>query len=203
LSAAAAAWAADKSGVTANTISVPKGPGSIEGLGESFQPALNTGTAKYGLSLRVPPAPAGHAPSVTLSYEGGRSNGMLGYGWALAMEFVQRQTDKGIPRYVDTANGIDDDRDGTGDEPDEVDRFITDGGEELVPTADGSFFWKNESAFVRHRQVRGTCSVTTTQTCLADPECPLGESCSPFHWEATLPNGTHQEFGITEQARVT
>ena len=35
-------FAADKSGVSPNTISLPKGPGSIEGLGESFQPTLNT-----------------------------------------------------------------------------------------------------------------------------------------------------------------
>jgi len=41
------AIAADKSGVSPNAISVPKGPGSIEGLGDSFQPSLNTGTAKY------------------------------------------------------------------------------------------------------------------------------------------------------------
>ena len=45
--------AADKSGVSPNTISLPKGPGSIEGLGESFQPTLNTGTAKYGVRFAV------------------------------------------------------------------------------------------------------------------------------------------------------
>ena len=37
-------FAADKSGVSPTTISLPKGPGSVEGLGESFQPTLNTGT---------------------------------------------------------------------------------------------------------------------------------------------------------------
>ncbi len=193
----------DKSGVTPNTISLPKGPGSVEGLGESFQPTLNTGTAKYGITLRVPPGPAGHAPTVTLSYEGGRSNGMLGYGWALAIAFIQRQTDKGIPRYVDTANGIDDDGDGIVDEADEVDRFTTDSGEELVPTADGSFFWKNESAFVRYRRVLGTCSIATTQSCLGDPDCPAAQTCSGFHWEGTLPDGTRQEFGVSAHARVS
>src|SRR5258705_4253099 len=58
--------AADKSGVSPNTISLPKGPGSIEGLGESFQPTLNTGTAKYGIALKVPPGTAGQAPALTL-----------------------------------------------------------------------------------------------------------------------------------------
>ena len=61
-------FAADKSGVSPNSISLPKGPGSIEGLGESFQPTLNTGTAKYGLGIKLPPGTAGHQPSLALSY---------------------------------------------------------------------------------------------------------------------------------------
>ena len=71
------AVAADKSGVTPNTISLPSGPGSIEGLGEAFQPTLNTGTGKYGIQLAVPPGTAGHAPALSLSYEGGSGNGPL------------------------------------------------------------------------------------------------------------------------------
>src|SRR5262245_54437291 len=63
--------AADKSAVGPSAISVPKGPGSIEGLGESFQPSLNTGTAKYGIGIKMPPGPGGHAPQLGLSYEGG------------------------------------------------------------------------------------------------------------------------------------
>src|SRR6185295_2169304 len=74
VSLALAGMAADKSGVSPNSISLPKGPGSVEGLGESFQPTLNTGTAKYGLKLTLPPGPAGHAPSLALAYEGGRGN---------------------------------------------------------------------------------------------------------------------------------
>src|SRR5436190_8610973 len=138
--------AADKSGVTPNTISVPTGPGSIEGLGESFQPTLNTGTAKYGLTIKVPPGPAGHAPTVALSYEGGRGNGPLGFGWGLNTPFVQRQTDKGIPRYADASRGTTDAC--AGGEAAGADRFLTDSGEELVPVApatDGFFFCKNES----------------------------------------------------------
>jgi hypothetical protein len=76
-------FAADKSAVGPSAISVPKGPGSIEGLGESFQPSLNTGTASYGIGLQVPPGTAGHGPGVRLSYEGGGGNGPLGIGWNL------------------------------------------------------------------------------------------------------------------------
>src|SRR5262245_58384516 len=38
------ALGADKNGVSPNAISVPSGPGSVEGLGESFEPSLNSGT---------------------------------------------------------------------------------------------------------------------------------------------------------------
>ncbi|MEI7939680.1 MAG: SpvB/TcaC N-terminal domain-containing protein, partial [Verrucomicrobiota bacterium] len=87
--------AADKSGVSPNTISLPKGPGSIEGLGESFQPTLNTGTAKYSIALKVPPGTAGQTPDLRLVYEGGGGNGILGFGWQFPIASIQRRTDKG------------------------------------------------------------------------------------------------------------
>ena len=132
---------ADKSGVSPNTISVPKGPGSIEGLGDSFQPTLNTGTAKYGFGLKVPPGTAGQHPEVHLSYEGGGGNGPLGYGWQISQAGVQRQCDKGIPTYGESL-GVD-----------RPDRFLNDAREELVPRGDGFFFCKNEGAFVRYQFV--------------------------------------------------
>ena len=36
-----ATLAADKNGVSPQVISLPSGPGSVQGLGESFQPQLN------------------------------------------------------------------------------------------------------------------------------------------------------------------
>jgi len=51
---------ADQSGVGPNAISLPKGPGANEGLGESFQPHLNTGTASTALPLNLPPGTAAH-----------------------------------------------------------------------------------------------------------------------------------------------
>jgi len=172
--------AVDKSGVTPNTISLPQGPGSIEGLGESFQPTLNTGTAKYGVRLAVPPGTAGHAPSLSLQYDGGGSNGPLGFGWSLGIPFVQRQTDKGIPRYVDGDNNVDDD-DGLIDEPDEIDVFINELKEELVPTVDGFYFCENEGPFIRYRRVKDE---------------------NHDHWEGTMPDGTLMEFGLTAGART-
>jgi len=75
------AWSSDdKTGVAPTVLSLPSGPGSIEGLGEAFQPALNTGTGKHSMALSLPPGPAGHAPRLALLYEGGDGNGPLGVG---------------------------------------------------------------------------------------------------------------------------
>jgi RHS repeat-associated protein len=135
------AMAADKSGVSPNTISLPKGPGSIEGLGESFQPALNTGTAKYALGVRLPPGAAGHQPSLSLSYEGGGGNGPLGCGWSLDAPHIQRRTDKGIPTYGENVGFA------------RSDVFINEMKEELVAQTNGFHFCKNEGAFIRYREV--------------------------------------------------
>jgi RHS repeat-associated protein len=171
--------AADKSGVGSQAISLPTGPGSIEGLGDSFQPALNTGTAQYSIPLEVPPGPAGHAPALALRYDGGLGNGPLGFGWQLPVPFVQRRVDHGIPRYVDTLqNGQDDDQDGQIDEWDEVDTYINEIKEELVPVTNQYYFCENEGPFIRYQR-------------FAD------------HWEGIRPDGTKLEFGLTESGRLS
>src|ERR1043165_3980771 len=132
---------ADKSGVGPNSISLPKGPGAIEGLGESFQPTLNTGTAKYGLMLKIPPGTAGHAPEMRLAYEGGGGNGPLGFGWQLPLAYVRRRSEKGIPTYDQNVGFA------------RADIFINETKEELVPQTNGFYFCKNEGAFIRYRQI--------------------------------------------------
>ena len=55
---------AEKSGVRPNVIDLPKGPGSISGLGEQFEPNLATGSTSYTVNLAVPPGTRGVAPSL-------------------------------------------------------------------------------------------------------------------------------------------
>lgn len=143
--------AADKSAVKPSVLSLPSGPGSIEGLGESFEPQLNSGTASYAMPLAVLPGRAGLTPQLALSYNSGNGNNIAGLGWALNLPSIQRQTDKGLPFYTDYPHQdqIDNDQDGTTDEADEWDTFVHSSGEELVPLADGSFRFENESAFSR------------------------------------------------------
>ena len=133
----AAGAAENKSGVAPNVISLPSGPGSIEGLGDSFEPNLNSGAASYRLAVEVPPGRGGFTPELALQYSSGNPNGTLGVGWELNTPFVQRQTEKGLPHYTlwPDGDGVDNDKDGDVDEYDEFDPVIYSSKEELVPVA--------------------------------------------------------------------
>lgn len=128
------ALAGEKTGVGLNKISLPSGPGSIEGLGDSFEPQLNTGTSSYSVKIAAPPGVAGLQPSVVLRYNSGGGNGPFGIAWSSdCCMVIQRQTEKGLPTY-----GSDD--------------TFTLGGEELVPLSDGSYRTENEGEFRRIRR---------------------------------------------------
>jgi RHS repeat-associated protein len=171
---------ADKSGVGGGAASLPGGPGSFEGLGESFQAMMSTGTGSHSVPLAATVGAGGLAPHLSLSYDGGGGNGVLGLGWSFGPGSIQRRSDKGIPRYVDGPNGLDDDQDGTVDDVAELDRFLSPSGEELVPLPDGAvtnYFCKVEGEFTRYRRV-------------AD------------YWEGTTASGHRLIFGRSPSARI-
>jgi RHS repeat-associated protein len=168
----------DKNGVAPRAISLPSGPGSIQGLGESFQPQLNNGSGSYNVPLVLPRGPGGQTPSLALNYNTGTRNGAIGLGWSIAgMPSIRRSTDRGVPLYVDGPNGLDDDSDGRTDNPEELDTFTGANQEELVRLDDGSFRAENEGAFWRYLRV--------------------GEG-----WEARSPDGDIFLFGQSSSARV-
>lgn len=126
----------DKSGVKPSTISLPSGAGSIEGLGESFEPQLNTGSSSYGVAISLAPGRAGLQPKVRLAYNSGTGNSFVGLGWSSEFPTIKRQTDKGFPTYT------------------AADVFVF-GGEEMVPLSnpDGDWRCENETSFHRFRQI--------------------------------------------------
>lgn len=132
----------DKNGVSPTTISRPSGPGSLEGLGDAFQPALNTGMARYSVKFQLPDGVAGFTPTLALQYDSGLGFGPAGIGWTFSPGSIRRQTEKGMPRYTDEP-----------DPPFGPDRFLGMNGEELVPLANGYFLAKIEGSFVRCRRV--------------------------------------------------
>jgi RHS repeat-associated protein len=116
-----------KSAVEPTRISLPNAEGSIEGMGESFAPVLSSGTATFSVPIALPAGRAGVQPSLGLSYASTNGNGPLGIGWNLSTPFIVRQSDRGLPRYLDDTRW----------HPDE-DRFFYNGGQELVPVDDAT-----------------------------------------------------------------
>ena len=105
-----------KDSSSSNVISLPKGGGALNGIGEKFSPDLHTGTGNFTVPIALPPGRNGFQPQLSLVYSTGNGNGPFGLGWNLSIPGVSRKTSKGIPRY---------------DEAKDV--FILSGAEDLVP----------------------------------------------------------------------
>lgn len=97
-------------------ISLPQGGGALRGIGETFGPDPQTGTANLTVPIVVPPGRQGLAPRLDLAYSSGSGNGFFGLGWALAVPGISRKTSSGVPVYDDN-----------------TDTFILSGSEDLVP----------------------------------------------------------------------
>jgi len=102
----------------APVISLPKGGGAIQGIGEKFSVNPVNGTASFDLPILASRGRAGFFPKLSLNYDSGSGNSVFGFGWHLSVPSITRKTDKGLPRYFDA---------------EESDVFILSGAEDLVP----------------------------------------------------------------------
>ncbi len=116
---------ADKSGVTSQAINLPQGAGKIQGMGESFSAQLSTGIGTYSVPFSLPAARGAVQPSLGLAYSSAMGHGVAGVGWDVGVPFIARQVNRGIPSYDDPVTG--------GDWKATQDRFVFNGGQELVP----------------------------------------------------------------------
>ena len=99
-------------------VSLPKGGGAIQGMGEKFAANPVTGTGSMSVPIATSPGRSGFSPQLSVAYDSGAGNGMFGLGWNLSVPSITRKTDKGLPRYWDL---------------EESDVFILSGAEDLVP----------------------------------------------------------------------
>jgi hypothetical protein len=100
--------------VTVATPALPKGGGTLRGIGETLGEAGMTGQASMSIPLPVS-AGRGYAPSLALGYSSDRGNSPFGLGWQVPLLTISRDTRHGAPRY------------------DEQDVFLAPNGERLVP----------------------------------------------------------------------
>ena len=122
---------ANKSPVSRQSASIPAGGGDIRGLGETFQPDLNSGVGSYRVALDLLPGVRSLQPALALSYNTGAGNGPWGLGWSLPLATVTRRTFRGTPSYTD--NNV----------------FLFSGQSELVPVAPQIWRSSIENAFER------------------------------------------------------
>ena len=90
-------------GVSPQAASLPGGAATELGMGESFTMQLSTGTAGYTVPILLPAARGRAQPKLALSYSSGAGAGNAGLGWSLGASAIERQTDRGAPRYDDQA----------------------------------------------------------------------------------------------------
>ena len=124
-----------QTGVSDDRVSLPEGPGSLEGVGENVEIDPNMGTMHYAYKISVPKGYPNMTPSVDLSYNSGAGGSVVGMGWSMPMPSIERMTARGLPEY------------------DLADEFVAEGSDQLVliPGSDPPVYRSRfEKGFVRY-----------------------------------------------------
>ncbi|MEM1347227.1 MAG: toxin TcdB middle/N-terminal domain-containing protein [Myxococcota bacterium] len=128
--------ASAQTGVDDDRVSLPEGPGSLEGVGENVEIDPNMGSMRYNVPLVIPQGLNGLTPAVGLNYSSSAGSSVVGVGWSMTTSSIERMTMRGTPLY-----GTDD-------------YFAVDGGDELVQVSESGdervFRARFEGGFVRY-----------------------------------------------------
>lgn len=84
-----------QTGVSNDRVSLPDGPGSLEGIGENAGVDGNMGTMLQQVPIAVPGGFAGVTPNLALSYSSGGGASSVGMGWSLEVPSIERMTYRG------------------------------------------------------------------------------------------------------------
>lgn len=103
-----------QTGVDDDRVSLPEGPGSLEGVGDNIDIDPNMGSMSHNINFALPQGRNGMSPATSLSYSSSAPAGLFGIGWSMQMPTIERMSSRGIPEY----------------QPDDL--FAADGGSELV-----------------------------------------------------------------------
>jgi RHS repeat-associated protein len=186
----------NKIGVATPAISLPKGGGTIKGIGETFQPNLFTGTGNFSIPIATSPGRNGFSPQLTLEYSTGNGNGPFGLGWQLSIPRITCKTEKGLPTYTD--DGV----------------FVMSGAEDLVPHLkevddienSGEKKWdpvvcdvEDDQGRVIYKRYRYR---PRTEGLFARIEKWVHEDDGDIHWRVTTKENVISIYGKTESARI-
>ncbi|HFD6780766.1 TPA: SpvB/TcaC N-terminal domain-containing protein [Pseudomonas aeruginosa] len=172
-------------------LSLPKGGGSRQGMGESLGAAGPDGMASLSIPLPVSVG-RGAAPSLSLSYSSGAGNGAFGLGWQVGGIAISRRTQHGVPHY------------------DERDAFLSPAGEVLVialnaagqPDIQQRTTLLGVTLSSTHTVTRYQSRATGDNSKLEYWQPAATDSVLPF-WVVYSPDGQVHLLGKTAQARIS
>ncbi|GAA4041767.1 SpvB/TcaC N-terminal domain-containing protein [Streptomyces shaanxiensis] len=167
------------------TVSLPKGGGAIRGIDETFTTMPATGTGTLTIPLALSPGRPGATPQLALTYNSGTGNGRWGIGWDLALPFVTRRTDRGVPRYRDNA-------------PDSDDHLFL--GQELVPELQAAGVRRAATVRGRWRVERYRPRVEAAFTCI---ERWTDTGTGIAHWRTISRDNVTTLYGTSGGSRIT
>ena len=88
-------------GTSPNVLVLPKGPGSLGGIGENVSANLNMGLMSYPIKIVTPAGRNKFSPTLSITYSSSAGAGVVGIGWSLqATRSVDRLTVRGLPTYT-------------------------------------------------------------------------------------------------------
>lgn len=170
-------------------IELPKGGGALKGIDEKFQVNAANGTASFSIPLPLSRARGDFMPSLSLGYNSGSGNSVFGLGWSLSCVFIQRQTDKRLPKYEDAW---------------ESDVFLLSGAEDLVPALckDGGGIWvEDEQIATTGEMVKRYRPRVEADFARIEKITLAGGNSS--YWKVTTRCNVVTIFGRSEGARIT
>ena len=88
-----------QTGVSADRVSLPEGPGSLEGVGENVMIDPNMGLMRYSVRIETPGGFGYTSPNLSLSYNSGGGASVVGMGWSVDFPAIERMTSRGLPEY--------------------------------------------------------------------------------------------------------
>ena len=164
--------------ITASQISLPKGGGAIQGIGEKFLANEFTGTSSLSLPIFTS-ACRNFEPQLTAEYSSGSGNGVFGLGWSISIPNISRKTSKGIPQYQ------------------ESDTFVISNAEDLVPVIDS-----NRTETINDVKYQVMAYRPRLEGLFAQIEQWVEEQNGDSYWRVIDTNNVTSIFGKTENARI-
>lgn len=185
-------------------VELPKGGGSLQGIGEKFETNPVTGTGSFSVPINITPGRNGFGPSLGLNYDSGSGNSPYGIGWSVGVPSVSRKAGRQIPTYSEASTNLP--VGGLGDEDAPFaenfgDVFLLSGAEDLIPA-----YNKVGTNWVADTYAPTGYSVTRyrprTEGLFSRIEKWVRNNDGDIHWRSISKGNVHTVYGESASCRI-